>query len=180
MRYVLTIFFSFSFLTGQGQTIVSNDTLQWRESRPITWDDFKGEPMEGLGLAGEIFCMNLANFERPNAFQKTKFKVVAIFDRTKSWIDSNARTETGLIYFLVMFNIYEVHARSLRRDLATSKFGYDPTPLFQEKYNNSMTNLANEFNQFRRETKMGADVSALMTWKKRVEEELITLEEFRR
>lgn len=180
MRYILTIIFGLSFLTGQGQTTVSNDTLQWQESRPITWDDFKGEPIEGLGLVGEVFCMNLANFERPNAFQKTKFKVVAIFDRTKSWIDKDAREETVLTYFQVMFNIYEVHARSLRKDLATSKFGYDPTPLFQEKYNNSMNNLINEFNQFRRETKMGTDINALMTWKKRVEEELKALEDFRR
>ncbi len=180
MRYFLTIFFGLSLLTAQGQTNVSNDTIQWRESRPITWDDFKGEPMEGVGLAGEVFCMNLANFERPNAFQKTKFKVVAIFDRKISWIDKDSRTETGLIYFQVMFNIYEVHARNLRKDLATSKFGYDPTPLFQEKYSNSMTNLASEFNQFRRETKMGADVDALMIWKKRVEDELMALEEYRR
>ncbi len=135
--------------------------------------------MEGLGLMGEVFCMNLANFEKPNAFQKTKFKVVAIFDRTKSWIDPDAKTDVGLTYFQVMFNIYEVHARSLRKDLATSKFGYDPTPLFQEKYNNSMTNLTNEFNQFRRETKMGIDIDALMAWKTQVEEELGTLDEYK-
>ena len=180
MRYVLTIISGLFFLAAEGQTTVSNDTIQWQESRPLTWDDFKGEPMEGLGLMGEAFCMNLANFARPNAFQKAKFNVVAIFDRTKSWIDADAKSEAGLTYFQVMFNIYEVHARNLRKDLATSKFGYDPTPLFQEKYNNSMTNLINEFNQFRRETKMGADSNALMTWKIRVEEELKMLDEYKR
>jgi len=180
MRFVLTFILGLFLITANGQTPVPNDTLQWRESRPLTWDDFRGEPMAGLGLMGEVFCMNLANFERPNAFQKTKFKVVAMFDRTKSWIDPDAKSEVGLTYFQVMFNIYEVHARSLRKDLATSKFGYDPTPQFQEKYNNSMTNLSNEFNQFRRETKMGTDVDSLMDWKTKVEEELRQLDEYKR
>ena len=136
--------------------------------------------MEGVGVNGEVFCMTIANFERPNAFQKTKFKVVAIFDRTKSWINNDDKSDIGLTYFQVSFNIYEVHARNLRMDLATSKFGLDPTPLFQEKYNNSMTNLTSEFNQFRRETKMGIDVNALTNWKAKVDEELRALDEYKK
>lgn len=162
-----------------GQTATSNDTLHWQASRPLTWDDFKGEPIEGIGMAGEAFCMNLANFNRPNAFKKTKFTVLAIFDRTKSWIDPEAKAESLLAYFQVMFNIYEVHARYLRKDLAESKFGYDPTPLFQEKYNASMTKLMNQFNQFRRETKMGRDQKKVEEWKLKIEEELDSLASFR-
>jgi len=180
MRYILTGLFFGLLLSVKAQTPVSNDTLQWNENRPLSWSDFKGEPMEGVGLSGEVFCMNLANYERPNAFQKTKFKVVAIFDRTKSWINTEAKSDVGLTYFQVMFNIYEVHARNLRKDLATSKFKADPNPEFQEKYNTSMTNLINEFNQFRRETKMGLDTAALATWKTKVKEELTTLEEYKK
>lgn len=179
MRYILSILLAVIFLTAEAQTTVSNDTIHWRESRPLTWDDFKGEPVEGIGLMGESFCMNAAGFSKPNAFQKTKFDVVAMFDRSKSWIDPKAKSEAGLTYFQVLFNIYEVHARSLRKDLATSKLGYDPTQKFQEKYNNSMTGLADEFNQFRRETKLGTDSDALASWKIKVEEELKMLEEYR-
>jgi len=176
MKYILTGLLLAMLVSAKAQT---NDTLQWNENRPLTWDDFRGEPMEGIALNGEAFCMNQANFERPNIFQKTKFKVVAIFDRTKSWINKDFKSDIALTYFQVMFDIYEVHARSLRRDLSTSKFGADPNPQFQEKYNDSMTNLINEFNQFRKETKLGADTKALMTWKEKVNEELKALDNYK-
>lgn len=165
-------------INSYGQAEISSDTLHWSSNRLLSWDDFKGEPIEGIGLHGEVFCMNLANFERPNAFQKTKFKVVAIFDRTKSWIIEEYQSDIGLTYFQIMFNIYEVHARGLRKELTNSKFGSDPTPIFQEKYNNSMTYLIDEFNQFRKETKLGRDTKILMEWKNKVEEELMALNDF--
>ena len=180
MRYVLTGLLLTTVHLVFGQTNVSNDTLHWNSNRQLTWDDFRGDPLEGIGLDGEVFCMNMANFERPNIFQKAKFKVVAIFDRTKSWIDEDHKSDIALRYFQVMFNIYEVHARSLRRDLSTAKFGADPTPIFQEKYNQSMTNLATEFNLFRKETKLGRDVSELDKWKLKVDEELKALEVYER
>jgi hypothetical protein len=179
MRYLLTILLGLIFLTTQAQTTISNDTIHWRESRPLTWDDFKGEAIEGIGLTGEAFCMNAAGFKKPNAFQKSAFDVVAMFDRAKSWMDPKAKSDEGLMFFQIMFNIYEVHARSLRKDLATSKFPFDPSALFQEKYNASMTNLTNEFNEFRRETKLGTDSDALKRWKIKVDEELNTLDEYK-
>lgn len=172
------VFLVNTYLTLFGQDNISNDTIHWKKDR-LSWDDFKGEAIEGIGMLGEAFCMNLANFEKPNMYQKTKFDVVAIFDRTKSWVDTNNTSEIGLIYFQVMFNIYEVHARLLKKELANTKFGMNPNSIFQEKYNASMTNLMNEFNLFRRETKMGSDVQALMSWKLKVDEELLALEKFK-
>ena len=179
MKHLLAGFLILISLFTNGQTGISNDTLHWSSSRMLTWADFKGEPIEGIGLIGEAFCMNLANFEKPNMFNKTNFKVIALFDKTKSWINEKNKTEIVLRYFQVMFNIYEVHARSLRRDLSTTKFGADPNPVFQEKYNQSMTNLMNEFNQFRKETKMGLDVNSLDSWKIKVDKALKNLENYR-
>jgi hypothetical protein len=178
LRYFLSIVLAGIVWSATCQTQVSNDTLHWNGKRPLAWEDFRGEPIEGIAVSGEVFCMNLANFVRPGAFQKTRFTVVSIFDRTKSWINSAAKSELGLKYFQVMFNIYEVHARNLRKDLATSKFSGDPTQAFQAKYNLSMTNLTNEFNEFRRQTKLGSDSVALDQWKVKVDEELKALEDY--
>jgi hypothetical protein len=162
-----------------GQTGSPNDTLHWGENRKLAWSDFKGEPLEYTGFMGESFCMMTANFERPTIFSKTNFKVYAIFDRTKSWVSSNAKSDNCLLYFQIMFNLYELNARKLRKDLSETKFGADPNPLFQEKYNNSMTALTNEFNEFRKETKMGQDNDALVNWDKKVRDNLKLLENFK-
>ena len=178
MKLLLSVYLVFIFTNTFSQTTTQNDTLHWSVNRLLNWSDFKGEAIEDIGFVGEAFCMNFARFEKLNAFQKTKFKVNAVFDRTKSWVEKDTKVDQLLLYFQVMFNIYEVHARALRKDFANSKMGYDPTNQFQEKYNNSMTNLTNEYNQFRKETKLGIDSIALVSWKQKVELELNELRDY--
>jgi len=160
------------------QTGLPNDTIHWDNSRKLAWSDFKGVSLEYTGFMGEAFCMMTANFERPTIFSKINFKVYAIFDRSKSWVSSKASNENSLLYFQIMFDLYELNARKLRKDLSGTKFGADPNPLFQEKYNASMTALINEFNEFRKETKMGQDNIALISWDKKVHDNLTLLEDY--
>jgi len=162
-----------------GQNKVPNDTIHWSESKKISWSDFKGEPQLYTGLMGEAFCMNSGYYERPNAFTKTNFKVYAVFDRTKSWINPDAKSDYGLLYFRVMFNLYEKHARELRKELSENNPGKDVNSFFQEKYNVSMTALSDEFNEFRNDTRMGQDKGALLRWEKKVNEDLLGLDSYK-
>jgi len=164
MRIAITIAIIILAFQTFAQSNHPNDTLHWNENRTLSWDDFKGEPLDYTGFQGEAFCMNVANFERRHAFSKTTFTVTAVFDRTKSWFNPEARTDIGLLYFQVMFDLYELHARKLRKELSETKFGKDPNPVFQEKYNNSMTALTNEYNEFRKDTKLGKDSNAVRDW----------------
>ncbi|MBN2215472.1 MAG: hypothetical protein JW723_14660 [Bacteroidales bacterium] len=77
-----------------------------------------------------------------------------------------------------MFDLYEVHARKLRKELSETRFGIDPNPLFQSKYNNAMNALTNEFNEFRKQTKMGTDKMALYGWKSRIAKEPDDLKDY--
>ena len=176
IKYLLAATILFAQWSLNAQTAPSNDTLHWKSSKPLSWEDFKGEAIEGIGLQGEAFCMNLASFNKPNAFQKTRFEVAAIFDRQKSWVLEDMKDDGVLEYFQIMFNIYEVHARKLRKDLSETKFGLDPNTIFQEKYNHSMSELMNQFNAYRKETKMGLDLAAVKSWKVKIGEELKSLE----
>ncbi len=36
--------------TARSQTSISNDTIHWDSARPLTWEDFKGEAIEGVNL----------------------------------------------------------------------------------------------------------------------------------
>jgi hypothetical protein len=167
------LLFGFVFITNisKCQTSIPNDTIHWDENRKLRIEDFKGEPMTFTGLGGEAFCINYAYFERPSLLTKTMFHVIPVFDRTKSWLTTQT-DKNCLLYFQVMFNLYELHARKLRKDLSEQKFGMNPNDLFQSMYNNSMTNLTNEYNNFRKETKMGLDIEALKLWDKKVYEQL--------
>lgn len=166
-------------LFGSSQTSISNDTLIWRTSRTLTWSDFKGEVIEGIGLSGEIFCLNLANFERKNSSVKTTYTVTSVFDRTKSWVAPKLKTSQELTYFQCVFDIYEVHARHLRKEFSENDLGEDPNPIFQKLYNASLTNLTTEFNQLRKETKMGSLLKELKKWRVKIDEELKQLDAYK-
>src|ERR1051326_3612817 len=109
------------------------DTLHWKENKPLTWADFKGKPKSGM--SGEAFCTIDAKYEKPNPLKKTKFKIFAIWDRSKSWIAPASKNTDELLYYQVLFNIYEVHARQLRKEYSETKLGIDPEKTFREKYN---------------------------------------------
>ncbi|MBP1674667.1 MAG: hypothetical protein H6Q24_805 [Bacteroidetes bacterium] len=161
------------------QSNLPNDTLHWNENRKLSWNDFKGEPLDYTGFQGEAFCMNMANYERPNAFSKTTFAVTAVFDRTKSWVNPKAKTDQGLLYFQVMFDLYELHARELKKELSEINLGNDPNSIFQEEYNHSMTALSNEFNEFRKDTKLGQDSNVLTDWNRKTQEKLKLLDNYK-
>lgn len=178
MRIVSFIIMVF-FLSDALAQSISNDTIHWHENYNLTLADFKMEPMDFTGLAGEAFCMNIANYRKASTFAKTEFEVVAVFDRSKSWISREIDSLHGLQFFQVMFNIYELNARKLKRELTMTKFGADPGPIFEQKYNNSMTELSNQYNEFKKDTKMGSDREKLAAWDVFIRQELKLLEGYR-
>jgi hypothetical protein len=67
----------------------------------------------------------------------------------------------------------------LKKELSETDFGNDPNGVFQQKYNSSMTSLTNEFNEFRKETKLGQDSNALAVWYKKTQEKLTLLDNYK-
>ncbi|HEY0654145.1 MAG TPA: hypothetical protein VGD65_13495 [Chryseosolibacter sp.] len=162
-----------------GQEVRSSaDTLHWNANRLLTWDDFKGKPVEGIGFFGEALCQNAANFKKATGFSRTNTYVHAVFDRRNSWVDPAQKTDQGLLYFQVMFNLFEAHARELRKTLKETKLGFDPTRKFEELHGLSMSRLADEYALFRQETKAGSDGTALAKWNDAIRKRLVLLEAY--
>lgn len=163
-----------SFLFSQAK--LSADTLHWKESKPLSWSDFKGKPKSGM--SGEAFCQLDANYEKPNPLKKTKFKIYAVWSKSKSWITSTSKTTDELLYYQVLFNIYEVHARRFRKEISETKFGIDPEKTFREKYNLAGVSLSDDCRVFRDVTNEGAEIEELKKWNEKVKKELKELEQF--
>lgn len=172
---VLLLVVSAAFHAGAQQSPLS-DTINWRPGKVLSWDDFKAEPVEGIGVSGEVFCQTLANFEKPSAFQRTKFVVVSYFDQRKSWALTQARTELLLSYFQVIFDLYGLHALKLRHELKTSKWSGNPSAQFQTHYSASMNRLMDDLNAFRRESKAGTDAQVVSLWREKITREVTSLE----
>ena len=155
-----------------------NDTIHWRAGKPLSWEDFKGKPKKANGLTGEAFCMNYSKYEKPNPLKKTKYKVFAIWDRGKSWIDPKVKTPEELLYYQTLFNIYELNARKLRKEFSETKFGINPDQLFQAKYNSFNEALMDECRQYESETGSGTDRDEVKKWSEKINSELKLLDKY--
>jgi|ERR1051326_2521333 hypothetical protein len=170
---VVSVFIS-SFIIAQTKP---GDTLHWSESKPLSWDDFKARPKKEM--TGETFCMLEANYEKPNPLKKTKFKIFAVWYKSKSSIAPSSKSADELLYYQVLFNIYEAHARKLRKDFSETKFGLNPEKEFRDKYNDEVEKLTDETNDYRDETNEGSNAAAVKKWEAKEKEELKQLEKFK-
>lgn len=180
MKKILILLLTLFITKGIAQVVLSTDTLEWRISKPITWDEFKATSLEGASATGELFCYNYANYIRKNAFSEVRYIVIALVDRTKSWVPPAAKTKKALVYFQTMFDLYEVHARRLRKDLSTIGEVNDVGTIFQTKYGESLAAINADRELFKSETKLGSDAKQLKKWKAKIAKELIDLEEFKK
>lgn len=157
----------------------SGDTLVWSESRLLRVSDFKGDSMDFTGLSGEAICMNLAYYEQPDSFSKPRFSVISVFDRSQSWLSRKTRSTNEILFFQVIFNLFELHARELRKELDQSAPGEDMTREFQRMYNQSLAVLSQEYYEFRKQAKMGKYKEVVSRWDEDVRKKIKDLDNFK-
>ena len=179
MKHIILVFLLISIAV-QAQTTPSKDVILWNKDKQLVWEDFKSEPIDGIGIIGEAYCMIIGKYDKPNINANTIFNIEAIFDRNKSWILKEHKTEQTLMFFQVMFNLYELHARKLRSDLVENEKDSNPKFAFQQKYDQTLANLSAEFNEFRRETKLGTDLKNTLGWKLKVDKQLLALKRYQK
>lgn len=173
----IVVLFLLNAFLGFSQT-VSNDTIHWSSSKPLTWNDFKGDVIDSATVIGEAFIEILASEKKGSRFAGSTTYVVTVFDWRNSWIKPKSETDTYLKYFQVMFDISEVYSRKLRK--AIKEIDLDPYPVsFDEKYNASKIGLKDRIRQFKKESKLGTYDVAINRWADNLKTEMAELEAYK-
>ena len=68
----------------------------------------------------------------------------------------------------------------MREAYALSRTSEDPDAEFKAKYSQSANERNTDLNKFKLQTKYGMDTTALETWRAKVDEQLKTLEAYRK
>ena len=94
--------------------------LEWKAIRPIQWTDFKAKPdttvhyyavtSSGIDMSGQAKTVGNQSY--------IKFHVTANFDFNKSWVKIEKASDELLRHEQYHFNISELHARILRKELS--------------------------------------------------------------
>lgn len=102
----------------------SDSKLIWNESRKLTWADFRGTPDNHSPFAastntGIHFGYKFTN---ENGNITTEFSIESFFNQLESWFYPHLADEHILSHEQTHFDISELHARILRKQLAEKKF----------------------------------------------------------
>lgn len=151
----------------------SDDTILWKETTRLTWNDFKGKP--------DASSPYKANTETEvNVQIKTKGEDVTIilqcsFVKNLSWT-KDTKNAALLVHEQMHFNITEISARKFRQKLKGKTF---TAKTFQQELNKMHAETGRESKamqvQYDTETEHAVNEAAQKKWNKKVMDELKSL-----
>ena len=175
---VLLTFFTLSISYGQAtNTSNKNNQLEWNEFYRLGWHDFQGEPTEeSIGDAGTSVLIKAKPFY---VKKKVVYDVYAYFNKRKSW--SRDQSPELLAHEQLHFDIAEPYARKIRKKIAElSDRGVNDVQV----YNAAIRQLLEESNEadlrYDGETLHGSMVRKQAAWEKKIKEELLSLQKYKK
>ena len=175
LSYITFLFSFFTFGIGIEKPTILSDEIAWKASRRLTWNDFRAkaddnDPLHALTATNIDMKAKCENGE-------LKVKVESVFEAHNSW-SKNKKSDRLLFHEQLHFDITEIYARRLRKELSTLKDACD---------NPDKINLVTErvFEEWKRqedvydkETNHGLDQAKMEFWSNKVTAELKILEKF--
>jgi len=98
------------------------DKIQWSADYRLKWQDFQGKPdynYEGDALTSSGILYE-SSYDNEN--KKFHFNVICYFEKKKSWVKKDKNTDYLLNHEQVHFDITEVFARRLKKELGERTF----------------------------------------------------------
>ncbi len=96
------------------------DKIHWSPSRPLVWEDFKGKPDHSNSDAALTFSE--MNYKFAWANDSATINLECYFDKTKSWVKADKKTDYLLKHEQGHFDLTEIYFRSLVKQLQGTKF----------------------------------------------------------
>ncbi len=152
----------------------NNEQLTWSAHRRLTWEDFKGQPDEE-NKHHALTAANLAVNAKCKDNQYT-YIVNCVFLPEQSWT-KNKHSEKLLIHEQLHFDLTEVHARQLRRDLQQLDCKRIKTDL-NAVVANAFKNWKAEQDHFDQASRHGVDKQEQQVWAAGIAKRLQQLESY--
>src|SRR5699024_1612871 len=173
--FIFLFIFSFSCFSQQ-----SNHKIIW--GKPLTWNDFKGNPDFSVPHFASANTGISANFswKTTNHQPELQYEVYAIFNPYESWIKSGKQSAELLKHEQLHFDISELTARKFRKYLA--KQNIKPEKVGEKvDHKNKRLKKQNKKLQERydRQTKHGMHQRKQAKWERKIQRKLQALEAYK-
>ncbi|GIV35520.1 MAG: hypothetical protein KatS3mg035_2274 [Bacteroidia bacterium] len=151
----------------------------WREDRPITWEDFRGNiPYKKGKIAAEIAVGLTYGSNRYKGYTVI-FDIYAFMDRQESWTKLK-KDSFALKHEQVHFDIAELYARKLRKKLNGKKIRFSRYVKYEssmfKKYQKKMVKYQLLYDK---KTERGCNPTEQIKWNERIAKELKLSEKYK-
>jgi hypothetical protein len=161
-------------------SIDPDNIVRWTETTKLIWSDFQGKLPKEPKTNSEIVIQLPAKFNEAKFLASASATVECCVDKKSSWVKKTQAKPQLLLYNQILFNIYEVYARKLRKTFAETDFSVEnPSAIFDSIYQTRIDELAKITARFRRESGFGTKDKKIKEWSGKIAAELKELEEFK-
>ncbi len=163
------------------QTYDKVNYVYWSESRKLTWEDFQGKQNDSQNNnISQIRLYNPATIERATYLSNPELTVICIFDKKNSWVKKSAANDSLLLYHQVMFDIYELYNRKLKKQFNETEFSLnDYIEEFKSLTGKNNSDLEQQIEQYKIDSDHGNNYAGIKIWEMKVNRELDELKSFK-
>ncbi len=154
------------------------DTIEWRESYKLVWDDFKAPPELG-SPKGALTGSSIA-YDAKSVGSSIECIVVSYFNRQRSWVQANQKTDYVLSHEQGHFDLYEIYTRKLRKMLSEKTFTRKNLTNDLKKIVKKVLKKADEQQvKYDKATGFAYNVANQKKWSKKIADELNKLSQYK-
>lgn len=175
--FVILLFLGFNLGTTEAQ-ISSSFSIPWEQSKKLVWNDFKGKPQPtDHKVAATQYQIGYEYTMEDNEFI---FDVSCEFIPRLSWVDESGKTEYILNHEQKHFDLAEVYARKLRKELNEADINLrNYQRMTNDIYDKIWRECQVEQIRYDKETNHSINEAEQEEWDEYIEEQLYLYEDYR-
>ena len=144
--------------------------LPWDANRKLTWEDFRARPFETAWAAATTasgISYEYSGKEHAEGYELT-FEIGAFFYPDKSWYQPALCNPNVLAHEQLHFDISELFARKMRKEVANTRFTHKARAEVQAIYKKILKDLSEFQARYDRETDYSRNLEKQLLWQEKV------------
>lgn len=176
ITFILPLLFLLTNSKAQPATGNFKEFILWKDSIQLTWKDFKGQPVNNAAEA----AMTASSMEFSYNTKNTQifWQVNVKFFPLLSWSNKSKESAYILLHEQLHFNITELYARMLRKQLTENVFSTKDLAKLKAINKSILQQWQNEQDRYDRETNHSMNEVQQAAWNKSIQMRLDALKAF--
>jgi hypothetical protein len=154
----------------------ASSIIPWEEHVPLSWYDFKGSAKNWTGISA--LTASAIEYSYDCQDDRLDVDIQAIFIKDESWVRSEAKTDYILAHEQLHFDITEIFARKLRREVARQIRSCDDVWKLDRIAGKIIEEWKDVQNQYDKDTHHSIDRELQLLWEEKVVYDLEAHEDY--